>query len=89
MRYKEPSGDVSRKLEFPLVDRGARFADASDDFKFAAAVASFGLILRDSPHKGGATLASVANWAEAGAKTDPGGYRAEFIGLVKRAEALQ
>ncbi|HWA86865.1 MAG TPA: von Willebrand factor type A domain-containing protein [Opitutus sp.] len=88
VRYKEPAGDVSRKLEFPLTDRGEKFADASADFKFAAAVAEFGMILRDSPNKGVATLADVRNWAEAGASSDPGGYRAEFVGLVRKAEQL-
>lgn len=88
VRYKEPAGEVSRKLEFPLTDVGARFERASEDFKFAAAVAAFGMVLRDSPHRGSATLADVAAWAEAGASADPGGYRAEFVGLVKKAAAL-
>ena len=89
VRYKEPADDVSKRLEFPLIDRGTRFAEASGDFKFAAAIAGFGMVLRDSPHKGFATLASVRGWAEAGAVSDVGGYRAEFVDLVRRAEALQ
>jgi Ca-activated chloride channel family protein len=88
VRYKEPAGAVSRKLEFPLVDAGARFAAASADFKFAAAVAEFGMILRDSPHKGSGTLADVLNWAQAGTDSDAGGYRGEFLGLVRQAEAV-
>ena len=88
VRYKEPAGTVSRKLEFPLTDGGARFADASADFKFAAAVAEFGMILRDSPHKGSGTLAEVRAWAEAGTDGDVGGYRSEFALLVRQAEAL-
>ncbi|QYM79399.1 VWA domain-containing protein [Horticoccus luteus] len=88
VRYKEPAGDKSRKLEFPLVDRGAAFADADGDFKFAASVAAFGMILRDSPQKGSATLANVVAWAESGAGADAGGYRAEFIQLARRAETL-
>ncbi len=88
VRYKEPAGDVSRKLEFPLVDRGARFAEASHDFRFAAAVAGFGMILRDSPHKGAATLNDVATWARAATDEDVGGYRGEFVGLVQQAEAV-
>ncbi|MFI5336593.1 MAG: von Willebrand factor type A domain-containing protein [Opitutales bacterium] len=86
VRYKEPAGEVSNRLEFPLRDEGRQFADASTDFKFAAAVASFGMILRDSPHKGAATLTEVAAWAQDGTGRDPGGYRSEFIGLVKQAE---
>ncbi len=89
VRYKEPAGDVSRKLEFPLTDGGAAFAEASEDFKFAAAVAGFGMLLRDSMHKGDASFAAVRTWAEAGIGADAGGYRAEFVDLVRRAEALQ
>jgi Ca-activated chloride channel family protein len=88
LRYKAPDGATSRLLEFPLTDRGEAFAAASSDFKFAAAVAGFGMVLRDSPHKGGATLAEVLRWAELGVSADAGGYRAEFISLVKRAEEI-
>lgn len=88
IRYKEPAGDVSSKLEFPLVDAGARFADASPDFKFATAVAGFGMALRDSPHKGGLTLAQVTEWGRAGLGQDAGGYRAEFLSLVDAAGQL-
>ncbi len=87
VRYKEPLGDVSRKLEFPLVDGGADFAAASGDFKFAASVAGFGLALRAEPMNG-ALLADVARWAEAGTIDDAGGYRLEFTGLVRQAQAL-
>jgi len=88
IRYKEPTGEVSSKLEFPLRDTGARFEEASADFKFAAAVAAFGMELRGSPHKGSLTLAAVADWGRAGLVDDAGGYRNEFLGLVKQAEAL-
>ncbi|MDE3084159.1 MAG: VWA domain-containing protein [Verrucomicrobiota bacterium] len=88
VRYTPPAGGPSRKLEFPLVDAGVEFARASTDFKFAAAVAGFGLVLRDSPYKGGATLAEVERWAGQGIGADPGGYRHEFLGLVQAAEKL-
>jgi len=88
VRYKEPTLAVSRKLEFTLTDSGARFAEATADFKFAAAVAEFGMILRDSPHKGNGTLADVRAWAEAGADDDANGYRGEFIQLVRQAESV-
>ncbi len=89
VRYKEPAADESRKLEFPLRDGGARFEDATQDFKFAAAVAGFGMILRESPYKGSATFADVTNWGRQGLNTDAGGYRSEFLGLVEKAQALQ
>jgi Ca-activated chloride channel family protein len=89
VRYKEPAGDTSSKLEFPLRDAGTRFADASQDFKFAAAVAAFGMALRDSPHKGSLTLADVSAWGREGLGSDAGGYRSEFLGLVGKAQTLQ
>jgi Ca-activated chloride channel family protein len=88
IRYKEPAGEVSSLLEFPLHDAGQRFEAASQDFKFAAAVAAFGMVLRASPHKGAATLPAVAAWGQAGLGSDAGGYRNEFISLVKQAQQL-
>ncbi len=88
VRYKEPDSDTSDRLEFPLFDRGARFADATADFKFASAVAAFGMILRDSPHKGSATIVDVEAWGRAGLGNDAGGYRKEFLGLVERSRSF-
>jgi len=88
VRYKEPAGQESRRLEFPLVDRGATWALASEDFKFAASVAAFGMVLRESPHRGTATLAEVRRWAADGMAADVGGYRQEFLGLVDRAATV-
>jgi Ca-activated chloride channel family protein len=88
IRYKEPTGDVSSKMEFPLYDTGTRFADSTQDFKFASAVAAFGMVLRNSTHKGSATLADVEVWGRAGLGSDGGGYRSEFLGLVERSKAL-
>jgi Ca-activated chloride channel family protein len=84
--YKKPDGLLSRRLDFPLRDAGKTFAQATPDFKFAAAVASFGMILRESPHKGLATMANVIEWAEAGMDDDIGGYRSEFIELARHAD---
>jgi Ca-activated chloride channel family protein len=88
LRYKEPDGQTSQLLEFPLKDRGGRFHSASPDFQFAAAVASFGMILRGSEHRGTSNLAAVAEIAGAALGDDPGGYRAEFVDLVRKAQAL-
>jgi Ca-activated chloride channel family protein len=88
VRYKEPAEFLSRKLEYPLVDAQGSFENASGDFKFAAAVAGFGMILRDSSHRGSATLEDVVRWAKAGSTQDPGGQRAEFISVVEQAIPL-
>lgn len=86
LRYKQPDGDASRLLEFPVVDGGAAFAQASPDFKFAASVAGFGMLLRDSPYKGQWTFDAVLEVATEGVGRDPWGYRAEFIEMVRKAE---
>jgi Ca-activated chloride channel family protein len=89
IRYKEPEGDVSRPQEWPIEDRGAMTTDEnSDDFRFAAAVAELGMILRGSPHKGEASLDDVLRLAESGRGNDRFGYRAEFISLVHKARGL-
>ncbi|MBN2474291.1 MAG: von Willebrand factor type A domain-containing protein [Pirellulales bacterium] len=88
LRYKQPEADTSRLLEFPLVDQGTRFGQASPDLQFAAAVASFGMLLRDSPHKGTATYEAVREIATASKGADASGYRAEFLQMVGRAKEL-
>jgi Ca-activated chloride channel family protein len=87
IRYKEPTADESKRLEFPLTDRGADFDAASDDFRFAAGVAAFGLALREEPVKG-SLLADSVRWAQSGVSDDPGGYRAEFLELARQAETI-
>ncbi|MFM9025730.1 MAG: von Willebrand factor type A domain-containing protein [Planctomycetaceae bacterium] len=89
LRFKEPEGDSSVLREFPLADRGGAFAAASADTRFAAAVAAFGMILRGSEFKGEATLPLVATIAGAALGTDEGGYRAEFLDLVRKAEMIR
>jgi Ca-activated chloride channel family protein len=88
LRYKEPEGETSKLLEYPLKDRGHSFHSASPDLQFAAAVASFGMILRNSQHRGSTTLEGVAEIASAALGKDEGGYRAEFVDLVRKAQAI-
>jgi hypothetical protein len=70
-------------------DTGFDFAAASNDLKFAAAVAEFGMILRDSEYKGNGSLQQVLEWATQGKGADVNGYRADFIELVRKAQALK
>lgn len=88
LRYKEPDGDKSKLIEHVVKDSGQGFAAADHDFQFAAAVAAFGMLLRDSPYKGNLTYPAVLELAAASLDSDPEGYRAEFIDLVKMAQAL-
>ena len=89
LRYKEQDGDKSKLLSFPVTDQGTSYASASPDFKFAAAVASFGMILRDSEHKGQSDIPMVLELAEDGQGRDRHGYRAEFIELVRKTRSLR
>jgi len=89
LRFKQPDGETSRLIEHPLADRGGLFDRASVDLRFAAAVAAFGMILRGSEHAGDATLPMVARIAGSALGDDSGGYRAEFLDLVRRAESIQ
>jgi Ca-activated chloride channel family protein len=88
IRYKEPEGTESRLIEFPLVDRGQAFSNASSEFRFAAAVAAFGMILRDSPFKGSANWDLVNSIAVNSRGGDRDGYREEFVRLAERARVL-
>jgi len=89
LRWKRPDGDTSVLEEVPLVDRGGAFERASADLRFASAVAAFGMILRGSDQKGDATLPMVAKIAAGARGPDRGGYRAEFLDLVRKAETLR
>ena len=87
-RYKEPSGNLSRAFETSARDRGTEFANASQDFRFAAAVASFGMLLRDSPYKGQSALDDVLAMARVSRGQDLEGYRDSFVKLVERTREM-
>jgi len=84
VRYKQPDGDQSRLLTQPVLATSA--GSASRDFQFQAAVAEFGLLLRNSDFKGRSALDHVIAAAREARGPDENGYRAEF---VKLAEAVR
>ena len=88
LRYKQPDGEKSKLLEFPVKDDGKKFDAASGDFKFASAVASFSMLLRGSKYNGDATYDSVLKLAAAGTGDDEHGYRKEFVEMVKQAKKV-
>ncbi|MDP9004239.1 MAG: von Willebrand factor type A domain-containing protein [Verrucomicrobiota bacterium] len=89
LRHKKPDGEVSELTERSFVDNGSRFENAAPDLKFAAAVAEFGMILRDSQFKGKGTIGAVIEWALEGKGPDTAGYRAGFIELARRTQKLK
>lgn len=88
IRYKEPEGDTSRLLTYTLRDEDRPLAMLDEDFRFAAAVAAWGMVLRESPHKGAANHDLVLALAQGALGHDPQGYRAEFLSLVNRSRGL-
>jgi Ca-activated chloride channel family protein len=88
LRYQPPAGGASTLMTYPVKDSGQRFGSASMDFQFAAAVASFGQLLRNSKYKGDVSFAAVLETATAAKGRDEHGLRAEFIELVQTAQRL-
>jgi Ca-activated chloride channel family protein len=88
-RYKEPTGSQSKLIEHPLIDHAIAFEDASENFRFAASVAEFGMLLNESQFKSQSSFNQVIAIANAAKGVDAEGYRTEFIALVKKAEGLK
>jgi Ca-activated chloride channel family protein len=88
LRYKAPDGEVSRQLVRRLVDRHSALAATSADFRFAAAVAEWGMLLRGSRFRAASSYAQVAELARGALGGDRGGYRAEFLRLVESSRRL-
>ncbi len=88
LRYKLPDAETSTPMSLAVLDGGQQFGEATPDFQFAAAIASFGMLLRGSQYKGDSTYDGVLEIAAAAKGNDPFGYRGEFLALVKTARAL-
>ncbi len=89
LRYKAPDGDKSILLEHPVLDEKLGINQTSNNFRFAAAVAEFGLLLRQSKYAGDGDLEQVQELAENAQGTDKEGYRREFLSLVESAALLK
>lgn len=90
VRYKLPDSDTSVPMDVMVVNsRERRPSAVNGNLGFSAAIAAFGMLLRDSPHKGQATWRMAADLAARHRGTDPDGYRAQFGRLIDLAEALQ
>ncbi|NQV02012.1 MAG: DUF3520 domain-containing protein, partial [Bacteroidia bacterium] len=88
LRYKEPNDTIS-KLIIHRVNQGEIISGRpSDNLKFASAVATFGMMLRDSEYRGTASFDQALVLANASAGKDRFGYRYDFIRLVETAKLL-
>lgn len=88
LRYKKPDEDKSQLIVRRIKTNDIGEKDPSENFKFAVAVAEFGMLLRDSEHKAGSSYKQTLALAKNGLGKDQFGYRKEFIKLVETAELL-
>jgi Ca-activated chloride channel family protein len=89
LRYKNPKGKRSKRTEFTVADNILPLKKTSNNFRFAAAVAQWSLLLRDSEFKGEASYENTLKLAKNAKGTDAFGYRAEFLRLVQQSSLLQ
>lgn len=87
-RYKKPDGNTSQLIEHPLVDESIALSQASDNFRWSAAVAGFGMLLRESEYVKDYRYEDVVLLAQQARGVDKEGYRAEFIRLVESVRLL-
>lgn len=88
VRYKTPTGTKSTKFEKPLVVQKQSFEKTSDDFRFAASVASFGMVLRKDQLVGDMNIRKIIETAKGAKGKDSHGYRQEFIENVELARDI-
>ncbi|MEH3113138.1 vWA domain-containing protein [Pedobacter terrae] len=88
LRYKEPEGNISKLLVKMVTDSDLSINSTSDNFRFAAAVAEFGMILKHSAFKQNANFEQVISLAERAKGKDKEGYRSEFLSIVKSAKLM-
>lgn len=87
-RYKEPDQGASKLMEVAVMDTNKSLRSASDNFRFAASVASFSMLLRHSEFRQQSSYGQVWKLAKESLGNDEGGYRSEFLKLLKSAQSL-
>ncbi len=88
LRYKKPNEDTSNLIVNPLKDDNIALEKTSDNFRFSAAVAEFGMILKNSEFKSNASYNQVITLAKNAKGKDTEGYRTEFLKLVESCQLM-
>ena len=88
LRYKKPDADISGLITHVVIDNHTTPENTSDNFRFSAAVAEFGLLLRNSEFKQQASYLQVISLAKSAKGNDTNSYRAEFVQLAQSAGSL-
>ena len=88
IRYKAPNGTKSSLYSLPVRDDAKSFASASNDTRFSASVAAFGMLLRHSEQAGTLDWGWVDRTAREALGPDPGGYRHAFVAMIEQARRV-
>ncbi|MCF6366206.1 MAG: von Willebrand factor type A domain-containing protein [Bacteroidales bacterium] len=88
-RYKPPKEEKSILIEHIVKNLSADIKKTTDNFRFSAAVAGFGMLLRDSQFKGNLKFKQILKLASESKGKDENAYRKEFISLIKKAEQIK
>ena len=88
LRYKEPAGETSKLIQNAVIDSHLPLASTSENFRFSASVAEFGMLLRNSEYKQQSSFSQVVSLAKAAKGKDDNGYRSEFVRLVESATSM-
>lgn len=88
LRYKTPEKSRSQKIEVAVNDKLVPLSKTSDNFRFSAAVAGFGMLLTNSAYSNHYTYEQIATLAQEALGEDHEGYRREFVRLVEAAHLL-
>jgi Ca-activated chloride channel family protein len=88
LRYKDPNGHTSKLIQEAVVDHSSPIINTSNNFRFAASVVEFGMLIRQSDFKQNASFERVIQTASGAMGADKEGYRSEFIKLVKSARLM-
>jgi Ca-activated chloride channel family protein len=88
LRYKAPESDTSQLISTPIADTNRSWTEAPSDFRYAAAVAAFGMVLRKSVNVGTFGLQNVIDLAVPEIGDDGSGYRREFVDIVRKAQSI-
>jgi Ca-activated chloride channel homolog len=87
-RYKNPDSDTSIPLSLDVQNTGVSFSNASENMRFAATVAGYGMLLWESAYTGNLTYDNLIAWANDAKTFDPNGWRNEFVQWVDKAKGL-
>ncbi|MEE2755442.1 MAG: VWA domain-containing protein [Myxococcota bacterium] len=88
LRYKKTTGTKSVLMTLAVKDQLSPLSETTDAYRFSSAVAEFGLLLRESKYRGQANYPDLIKRAIAASGNDPEGYRAGFVQLARKAQAL-